>query len=247
MGICTDNAAYCKKAWKIVETKYTSDYIFGYGCAAHVLNLLVKDVTNQATTDLILKDSTSIVKEIKKSNILQANLVEIQRSAPVEERVTTTLKLPAQTRWGSSLNCSQSLSVNQSNLKNLAISKVSNRLSQTTKKLILDDEYWIKVQKLIELIQPIVVFLIKIEGDESRMSEIPEIFIELEYNFMTIFNESLSLLTATEAQNVLNSLKSRSNMVLTPLHYAANILDPAYRGNHLNARGTRLGSECTRL
>ena len=78
------------------------------------------------------------------------------------------------------------------------------------------------------------------------MSEITEIFIELNQHFTKIFNQPMSLLTVTEAQKVMDSLKSRSKMVLTPLHYAANILDPAYRGCQLTSTEVALGIEIIR-
>ena len=201
------------------------------------------DICNQPTVTVVLKNATEIVKEIKQSHILQASFVEIQKSC-IEEPVLTSLKLPAKTRWDSSLEYLKSISYNQYNLKQLAISKNSNRINKITREVILSDEFRVKIQRMIHLLEPVVIWLKKVEGDESRISEIPQVFIELKQHFAKELQcSSLALLTLTETDKVMNCLTQRSEMVLTPLHFTANILDPKFKGKDLEPSQVAEGSE----
>ncbi|XP_058805512.1 uncharacterized protein LOC131672356 [Phymastichus coffea] len=239
LAAITDNASYCRRAWKLLELRYALEQIFGYGCFAHILNLFCQDTIQTPSAKSILDEAVLIVKSTKHSHILGAALKDIQNSSNGEEgarRVTKTLKLPGKTRWGSSLECLESVNDNCFNLKQLAISncKYSDRLSREVTDLILYDIFWQKVTKLIALLKPIVTWLKKIEGDQSMFYEVVNVFEDLESVLnKELFDTSLSIFNYDEAQKLSDCLQSRATMVLTPLHYAANILNPLSRGKHL--------------
>ena len=211
LGVCTDNASYCQKAWRLIEEKYKDDQIFGYGCSAHVLNLLVGDICKQPAANLVLETATDIVKEIKQSHILHATFTEIQKSATGIKDLTT-LKLPAKTRWGSSLECFKSIDINKYNLKQLCISTNASRLKDITREIILKDDFWVKIKKMICILEPVVVWLKKVEGDESRISELPEIFCDLKEIFSKELETSgLAVLPTAETKKVIVFGKSLQN------------------------------------
>ena len=209
LGVCTDNASACKRAWRIIEEQYKDDFISCYGCAAHILHLLVKNILDLESAKKTLSNATSISKEIKYSHTLAAALSMIQNSLPPEKRVTTTLKIPGKTRWGSAMNCLQSLSVNKHNLKLLAIDEKNKKLNPELKKLILSDDFWVEVIKLIDLLKPVNVWLTKIQSDESIISQVPEIFFQLQCHFEEASKCNLPLLTCKEFEHLLESLQER--------------------------------------
>ena len=49
-SIITDNAPVMKAAWKLIEEKFP--HISTYGCAAHDMNLLVKDILSTAESSI---------------------------------------------------------------------------------------------------------------------------------------------------------------------------------------------------
>ncbi|XP_058802530.1 uncharacterized protein LOC131670713 [Phymastichus coffea] len=215
LAAITDNASYCRRAWKLLELRYALEQIFGYGCFAHILNLFCQDTIQTPSTKSILDEAVLIVKSIKHSHILGAALKDIQNSSNGEEgarRVTKTLKLPGKTRWGSSLEYLESVNDNCFNLKQLAISKYSDRL--------------------------------KIEGDQSMFYEVVNVFEDLKSVLnKELFDTSLSIFNYDEAQKLSDCLQSHATMVLTPLHYAANILNPSSRGKHLTPENFSVGQD----
>ena len=246
MAVITDNTSYCKKAWKLIEDKYKDEQIFGYGCVAHVLNLFCQDILKIPPAKMTLDEATQIVKAIKQSHILWEALKAIQNSSNNDgeeiSKVTTTLKLPGKTTWGSSLDCLNSINDNNFNLKKLAISKHSDRLSKEVKDLILNDAFWQKVAKLIALLKPVIIWLKNIKGDESLIYDAVNMFKDLEAVLKKeLLFTTCSMFSFDDAQKLLSELQSRAAMVLTPVHFAANILNPKSRGNHLAPKNYSAG------
>ena len=65
VGLCTDNASYCKKAWRLIENQYKEEQIYGYGCASHMLNLFYREIVQEDSSKIIMADAVKIVKAIK--------------------------------------------------------------------------------------------------------------------------------------------------------------------------------------
>ena len=90
-AICTDNAANMRRAWEIVQVEFK--HIHAYGCLAHVLNLVIGDISKIPSVEQAIKQVTSVAKTVKASSKLTALLKECQ-SGDCEK----TLKLPVSTR-----------------------------------------------------------------------------------------------------------------------------------------------------
>ena len=94
IGVCTDNAANMRKAWKLVKDKYP--HIQTYGCLAHALNQIFSDLNKIKTAETIQRDCTAIVKTIKISQKLCALLKQHHQQSP--QLPQQSLKLPVKTR-----------------------------------------------------------------------------------------------------------------------------------------------------
>lgn len=81
----TDNAANVQKMREKLATDVDIDVI-QYGCSAHILNLLAKDIENSATTDSILK----IIKYFRNKHL---------PSALFKQAGGKKLKMPLEIRW----------------------------------------------------------------------------------------------------------------------------------------------------
>lgn len=235
LGIVTDNAANMKCAWQILATRYEGDQISFYGCAAHTLNLVIRDIMKLPTVDVLVTHATSIVRAIKESHVISATFGEIQ--ANDENKVCIALKIPVKTRWGSIVGCFESVLSNKHNLQALAIApKVQDKIKKSIKALILGEEFWTGLLRMVTLLKPLAVWITALEGDTPKISHVPKAFSELRKHFENELEKTpLAALTAVETKQAFDALDKRSDMALRPIHYAANILDPSCRGKHLTS------------
>ena len=68
-GICTDNAANMTATWKALSEVERFQHISFYGCAAHVLNLLVGDIMNVNSAKFIINQATKIAKHFRNKQV----------------------------------------------------------------------------------------------------------------------------------------------------------------------------------
>ena len=216
----------------------------------HILDFFIEDIMKHSTVNEVFSQAHDIAKKIKRCRILQSKFSKIQESnSDGAKKSKLRLQLPGATRWGSSLRCLEKLHYNKTNLKQLAISDVSETLDAPSRKkeknkenealnsvmskkrsqILLDDEFWIKIAKLIAILKPIVLWLQKFQTNEANLSSVPEAFIEIENDFYDQFaKSSMPLLTRDEINSVLEICDSRKKMAVQPIHLAANILDPIF-------------------
>ncbi|RHZ03803.1 hypothetical protein DYB26_007450 [Aphanomyces astaci] len=81
-GVVTDNAACMRAAWKILEAKYPG--LICNGCAAHALNVLVKDVCKLEPYATILESSRRVTSFVKDRNALTKRFERIQQHMHVD-------------------------------------------------------------------------------------------------------------------------------------------------------------------
>ena len=119
------------------------------------------------------------------------------------------------------------------------------KICKNNKQLILDEEFWIKIKKLIKIIlQPISIHIKKLEADQSVIREVPLMFDTLKQYLEEELNENhLYIFTYQEMQETLKNVEERKQMALTSVHYAANILDPRFKGANLNSEEFSAGSD----
>lgn len=125
--VCTDNAEVNKAAWKIVHKNFedAGKSILFYGCSAHVLNLLSKDLLDLPSAAETFSKAKTVVKAIKHSHVLLAEFNQIQKND--EKGVKTSLKIPPKTRWGAAAQTLESMQINKHNLQKLTNSSKANK------------------------------------------------------------------------------------------------------------------------
>lgn len=94
LGIISDNGANIKCARKIVVEKY--NHLIEYGCICHALNNLIEDVLKLVDMTKFKTEASSIVADIKNSQILNSTFKQIQMD---EINTFISLKLMVKTRW----------------------------------------------------------------------------------------------------------------------------------------------------
>lgn len=224
-----DNAANMKAALNLVKVKFP--HIVPLGCLAHLLNLLCSDILGCQTIKIFMANAVEVVKTVKHSHILQALFDEISAEKKFKDRIS--LKFPGKTRWGSHLFCLESLQSNKVVLQTLVVNeKAQSYLKPEIKKRVLDDDvFWVRVDKMIELMNPIVHLITAFESNKPQVHKIAKKFNELE----AILIEKLpsSPLQSAEEKAILAKFQARKEFGVSSIHLAANLLDPAAQGSNL--------------
>lgn len=175
-----------------------------YGCSAHILNLLAKDICVIPSASEVLSKSTELVSSIKKSKVTLAKFKEVQ---PLHKKCTISLKSVAGTRWSSHFYCLESIEINKYNLQQLAIDQAES-LKQNVKDSIFSEDFWLGIKKLIAILKPICLAIKKVEEDDSNMYQVVSLFQNLENVFKNELNQNFSLFNSDEIEKIRRKTKN---------------------------------------
>jgi hypothetical protein len=142
-ALVTDNAANMKAAWSKVEKSYP--HITPIGCAAHALNLLLRDIMALKTKETLYKRAKEMVRYVKGQQVIAA----IYLTKQCEKNKSTTLKLPSNTRWGGVVIVFNSLLEGKEYLQEVAISQSAD-MDSPIKRIVLDDVFRERVVSSLE-------------------------------------------------------------------------------------------------
>lgn len=226
--IIGDNAANMRAAFTLIKGKYPN--ILPLGCLSHLLHLLCTDILQCKSIQTFLSHAVEIVKNIKRSHHLQSMFVRIQNQEIKKNAAAISLKLPVKTRWGSYLYCFQSLKANKFALQTLAVSE--SQLQFELKKRLLDDEvFWVRVEKMVYILEPIVKLIICLESNCPQIHLVNKEFNNLEN--ILVEQLPMSPLQKTDEKLILDKFKTRKEFGIGPIHLAAEILNPMMQGGDL--------------
>lgn len=230
VALVTDNASNMQAAWKILKNLRPN--IQTYGCSAHILNLLMKDLEALRSFKDHMANSQEIVKYFKLKHVPNAILREKQG---LGEQTPPTLKLPVETRWGSSVNCIKSIQANRQFLREAIIHPEVEGMAPTRiKNLILkDDVYWDRNARFIDLLSPVIDLISFMEYRGATVSDVRHQFFKLKATFEEMIHASPFLLT--EEKKAIEIMLNRTKMACTDTHNAAYLLDPRYLGENLSS------------
>lgn len=121
------------------------------------------------------------------------------------------MKLPGKTRWGSHLFCLESLQANKSVLQKMAVSDEEANISSDLKRRLLDDAaFWVRVEKMINLMNTIRALVTKLEGNTLL---IHKVYYKLMALKKALTEEiPLSPLQKAEEKDIKNKLENRLNV-----------------------------------
>lgn len=224
--VIADNAANMQAAITKVSEKYP--HIQTMGCSCHTFNLLCKDIVKTPSSDKVITNAKLIVNTIKRSHRLNAIFTKIQRT----QKITCALKLPGETRWGSTLYCLESVQKNKSVLRMISVDPEAS-LPDNVKKIILDDRFWTKTQDIAGTLQPIVAGLNELQTNDCMIHKAYSICKKIA-NEVTERVQSAKVFDPNERKQILKALNERNRNVVKPIQYAGAILNPASMGSELN-------------
>lgn len=174
-ALVTDNAANMKAAWVLVKQQFP--HIICFGCAAHGLNLLMKDFTSLASISKVLSSCRQLVRGghslflfftdmNSKFELCSCALsltyksffcsaVNNRGALKLKFKAVVSLKLPIETRWFSWLDCLGSLLKNRNSLEELANMRDEDAVQKAIKDFkaeIKSDIFWDKVETILSVI-----------------------------------------------------------------------------------------------
>lgn len=151
-SVVTDNASVMRAAWKQIELRFP--HISANGCAAHAMNLLIKDLLNDH--DQTLSEAATVIKFVNNHHLVLAKFEARRKEAKVEHK----LSLPVITRWYSQYHTLKNL--NSAKYVLIKLCDEESEVIQSTKprptavavvNLIKSSDFWLRISKCIKLIE----------------------------------------------------------------------------------------------
>lgn len=226
----TDNASVMKKSWRLLQKKYP--HLITFGCSAHGMNLLCKDIMNLPRLVKFEKFVNSLVALIKKSSLLTGRLKELQQGSSLE------LKLSNKTRWISTLMSFTSVLRCKSPIRQIAVDPLYEKtlgLDRITR--ILSSQFWEELVQVTEIMRPIAKWIVLLQTEKKPMMHLVyPAFQEIKQKISEYLKKCD--LAAGEKNKILAAIKRRQKFCIQPVHLAAHLLDPNTKGIHLSSSST---------
>ena len=203
-SVVTDNAKNMEKMRRALKEEPD---IIGYGCLAHWLNLLGKDLT----LDQVMKHVVAVNKYFRNHHIPGALLKNCEGSVKPQ--------LPGDTRWKSQEIALVTYLTNRRFFIQL-IQDHGEDIDQSIAKKIMDNDLYRKIKDLAEVLRPVTVAIDKAQRDTTCLADATEIFLGLLNN---------PVLTPYKAK-----VQKRFDDAILPCHLAAYMLHPKYAGENLS-------------
>ena len=209
--LVTDNAAnMVKMRRQVASDSHTNETnIISYGCSAHYLNLLAKDVEIPSVKEHIIQ----IVKYFRNSHL---------PAAWYKSTGGRKLVLPQEVRWNTLADSLQCYLDNWAMILK-ACEEHRDNIDGMIAKKVRDINVKRNAEDYLRRMKPIAVALDKVQSESCKLSEAVEVWKALEREM-----ESLQPLYVTQ------KVQQRSKQALTTAHYFANIIDPRYMGRNLS-------------
>eukprot|EP00253_Pinus_taeda_P014349 PITA_14349 len=223
--VITDNATVCRLAILIIDGKY--QHIFWTPCVVHSLNLMLSKMGKQIEWIRVIfeeaKDiqafitnhhmSQGIYREFAKLELLKvaetefaSHIIVLTRLMQVKDALQSMLCTSLWNQWRQSQ---------------------TNR-AQAMKKLVVDDEWWDKVEYLLAFTKPIVVLICMFDTHMPNLGEIYEGIDSIIEKIRVVINANENDPDEFFYKEVKDILTKRWNKMTTPLHLLAYAVSPKY-------------------
>lgn len=218
-ALITDNAQNMKSAWSILKQKYT--HLITFGCVAHGLNLLAKDIIAVRVINKVIEKSKEIIKFFQNDALVNSVLMDTQRQ---RTNKTLHLQLPIDTRGGTYCTCLTSLLRIKESLQVTTYDRyVFKMITEEMKQDLRDDDYFWPMLKNINDLLDVPCSIIKcLEGNFPTLMIVSKKVIEMYGDFI----EKFYFLEEKTQSYVEDRYLARKEFISHPVHYAAHLLNP---------------------
>lgn len=217
----TDNAANVAKMRS--ELLKDDEYnLISYGCSAHILNLLAKDLEIGNIKEHIVK----IVKYFRNNHTT---------SAAYKAAGGSTLIVPQDVRWNTLSDCLEGYLNNWPILVSVCDGEKRNQLDPVIIRKVMDTYIKRSAEDMLKILKLIAIALDKVQRDRCDIGEATEVWKDLQNK---LAEESVR---SGDSAVIEDHFMKRMKLALTPVHYLANILHPAYKGKKLTMEEENMG------
>ena len=238
VAVETDNA---KAMLSITDVYLINEYphLLRINCAAHTLNLLIKDICALPWFRKIILGAKNIILEVTRSplrlgryEVLMNDYIAEQRRdnkifTPISLRVFPDVRWQYATAMLYSLRKAKPILVrlveDGENEQRFALS-IHNR-----NHIRNHDNFWTNIDATYNFLAPFSLGIEKLQSNMATISDVIEIIKDIGEKF----NETKSLISSGEQTSILHLIKDRFVNLNSPEYYLANVLDHRYRGERL--------------
>jgi hypothetical protein len=126
-----------------------------------------------------------------------------------------------------------SIQENKRNLQALTIDDQASKIMDSTiRELLFSEDFWGRVAAFLTLLKPVADAITAAEGDTNHLSVVAKTLSELEASFAVSIVASPVLQSEEEALKLI--IPKRRRFLMKPIHLAANLLDPRFKGSHIS-------------
>ena len=109
----------------------------------------------------------------------------------------------------------------------------TNKLPENIRQFTLDDVFWQNIEAVVHILRPLAKAILLTEGDVPQPGLICHIFQQMKI-FTEESNDHIQHFGRDIQQQLLDIWQNRADFCLSDIHFAANILDPRFRGEKLS-------------
>ena len=182
--------------------------VIQYGCSAHILNLLAKDVTLANVQKHVLK----IVKHFRNTRLA---------AAWYKAEGGSMLVVPTEVRWNTISNCIRSYLQNRGKIVTVC-DQHRAEIPAAISELVNDQILARNAEDYRDRMTPIAIALDRAQRDSSTIAVAVEIWIKLQADVQN------------QPRQFRDKLDRRMKMALDRNHFLANMLDHRFRGERLS-------------
>jgi len=230
-ALCTDNAANMRLAWDILRGEFPS--LVCFGCAAHGLSLYARDIVKIPEIKAAACNANVVLKWLKFKHLPHAILNE--KCVEIYNKELAVI-LSVETRWGSvfySLTRLLQLRIPiEQTVMDQRLRSGTHKVNEDIRKFVLDDVFWQDIEAVVHLLRPLAKAILFTEGDTPQPGLICHIFQQMKI-FTEESNDHMQHFGRDIQQKLLDIWRKRADFCLSDIHFAANILDPRFRGELL--------------
>ncbi|GBG83376.1 hypothetical protein CBR_g37090 [Chara braunii] len=229
-AICTDSFSGNKSAATMLRADPEFQQIYWIPCIAHCMDLFMQDVGDKPWAKDIIKKANMVVKFFRNHRWPRSMLrTELMAQKGVKIRV---LLRPALTRFGTHFVMLDRLLTCERALRRLVLGDSWTKMdwqpyiwtdAYEVESLITDRAFWADLKKLHQVMKGSYDVLRMVDKDIHCLSRVYDAAVDLKNCVLH------APLTDDERDSILRDVGKRTDMLLSPVHAVARLLDPRLR------------------
>jgi hypothetical protein len=166
VGICTDNESTMRSVWEKLESDADLKGLVAVPCAAHLCNLLLKDLANMNWISTIIGNVKELVLHVKSHGHVLALFRSKATAHPTLQG--KELQMPCVTRFGTYFTMLERTFLMKVALREMVVDasyESSRNYNKEITRKILSDDFWAHVEQAIQLMEPVYSLLRFVDGN----------------------------------------------------------------------------------